>query len=132
MDLNNSHCDIGKVMKLDRVFIEGLKADALIGVYDWEREITQPLVFDIEMATDIRPAAEKDDLSLTLDYFAISQAVIRYVAQSSFELIESLAESLASLIMTEFGVCWLKIKVSKPGAVPEASNVAVQIERGSI
>ncbi|MBB1487817.1 dihydroneopterin aldolase [Oceanospirillum sediminis] len=118
-------------MKLDRVFIEGLKADALIGVYDWEREITQPLVFDIEMATDIRPAAEQDDLNLTLDYYAISQAVLKYVAQSSFELIESLAEAIAALIMNDFGVSWLKIKVSKPGAVPEAANVAVQIERGN-
>jgi len=119
------------VKVLDRVFIEGLKVDALIGVYDWEREITQPLVFDIEMATDIKPAATTDDLALTLDYFAISQAVTEYVKQSSFQLIESLAEELALLIMQNYGVCWLKIKVSKPGAVPNAGNVAVQIERGS-
>ncbi len=115
---------------MDRVFIEGLKVDAVIGVYDWEREITQPLVFDIEMATDIKPAAASDDLSLTLDYFAISQKVTEFVQQSSYELIETLAEAIAQLIMQDFGVSWLKIKVSKPGAVPNAGNVAVQIERG--
>lgn len=117
---------------MDRVFIEGLKVDALIGVYDWEREILQPLEFDIEMATDIRPAAADDELSLTLDYFSISQAITELVKSSSYKLIETLAESVSELIREEFGVCWVKVKVSKPGAVPNARNVAVQIERGSL
>lgn len=115
---------------MDRVLIEGLKVDALIGVYDWEREILQPLEFDIEMATDIRAAAENDDLSRTLDYFAISQAVTELVTNSAFKLIESLAEAVSKLIREQFGVCWVKIRVSKPGAVGNARNVAVQIERG--
>lgn len=118
-------------MALDQVFIEGLKVDALIGVYDWEREILQPLVFDIKMATDIRQAAQTDDLQYTLDYFAISAAVTALVEQSSFRLIESLAEAVAQLIQTQFSVSWVSVKVSKPGAVPNALNVAVQIERGS-
>lgn len=115
---------------MDRVFIEGLKVDALIGVYEWEREILQPLEFDIEMATDIRPAATHDELSLTLDYFSISEAITDLVKNSSYKLIETLAESVSELIREQFGVCWVKIKVSKPGAVPNARNVAVQIERG--
>ncbi|OOV88466.1 dihydroneopterin aldolase [Oceanospirillum linum] len=117
---------------MDRVFIEGLKVDALIGVYDWEREILQPLEFDIEMATDIRPAAASDELSLTLDYFSISQAITTLVKNASFKLIESLAEAVSQLIREKFGVCWVKVKVSKPGAVPNTRNVAVQIERGSL
>ncbi|MDX1397606.1 MAG: dihydroneopterin aldolase [Oceanospirillum sp.] len=117
---------------MDRVFIEGLKVDALIGVYDWEREILQPLVFDIEMATDIRPAAESDELSLTLDYFSISQAITELVKNSSYKLIETLAEAVSELIRDQFSVCWVKVKVSKPGAVPNAHNVAVMIERGSL
>ncbi len=117
---------------MDRVFIEGLKVDALIGVYDWEREILQPLEFDIEMATDIGPAAAGDELSLTLDYFAISQAITELVKSSSYKLIETLAEAVTKLIRERFDVCWVKVKVSKPGAVPNARNVAVQIERGSL
>lgn len=117
---------------MDRVFIEGLKVDALIGVYDWEREILQPLVFDIEMATDIRPAAASDELSLTLDYFSISQAITDLVKNSSYKLIETLAEAVSELIRDQFSVCWVKVKVSKPGAVPNAHNVAVMIERGSL
>lgn len=115
---------------MDRVFIEGLKVDALIGVYDWEREILQPLVFDIEMATDIRLAAASDELSLTLDYFSISQAITDLVKNSSYKLIETLAEAVSELIRDQFSVCWVKVKVSKPGAVPNAQNVAVMIERG--
>lgn len=117
---------------MDRVFIEGLKVDALIGVYDWEREILQPLELDIEMATDIRPAADNDDLSMTLDYFAISAAITELVEKSSFKLIESLAEAVSKLILEQFSVCWVRIKVSKPGAVANARNVAVQISRGTL
>lgn len=120
-----------KGVALDLVYIEGLKVDALIGVYDWEREILQPLVFDITMATDIRQAAQTDDLQHTLDYFAISAAVTALVEQSAFQLIESLAEAIACMIQQQFSVSWLRLKVSKPGAVPNAINVAVQIERGS-
>lgn len=117
---------------MDRVFIEGLKVDALIGVYDWEREILQPLEFDIEMATDIQPAAAGDNLELTLDYFAISQAITELVKGSSFKLIESLAEAISELIRHQFHICWVQVKVSKPGAVPNARNVAVQIQRGTL
>lgn len=116
---------------MDRVFIEGLKVDALIGVYDWEREILQPLELDIIMATDIQAAAAEDDLSRTLDYAAISQSVTALVQQSGFKLIETLAETVAERIRSDFGVCWVQVKVSKPGAVANARNVAVQIQRGT-
>ncbi|WP_373187592.1 dihydroneopterin aldolase [Halopseudomonas sp.] len=116
---------------MDQVFIKGLAVEAVIGVYDWERTILQPLVLDLEMGWDIRVAAAGDDLGATLDYAAVSQRVLDFVAASQFLLVEALAEHVAALIMHEFSVPWLRLRVTKPGAVSEASGgVGVLIERG--
>ena len=114
----------------DKVIIVGLRAEAVIGVYDWERDIRQPLEFDIEMAADVAAAAEQDDLGKAIDYAAVSKRVIEETESSSFELIESLAEHLAAMIRREFSVRWLQLRVMKPTAVPEADMVCVLIERG--
>ena len=117
---------------MDQVFIRGLEMDAVIGAYDWERDIRQRLVCDLEMAWDILPADNSDDLTLALDYAAVSQRVLDYVTSSSFELVETLAERLAALVMDEFGVPWLRLTISKPGAVTQATGgVGVVIERGA-
>ena len=113
----------------DRVIIEGLAVDTVIGVYDWERDITQRLVFDLDLAWDNRPAAISDDINQALDYAKVSAAIISYVAQTKFELIETVAERVAELLIKEFGIAELELKLSKPGAVPEATNVAVKIFR---
>lgn len=116
---------------MDQVFIRGLEVDAVIGAYDWERDIRQRLVLDLDMAWDIRPAADSDDLKLALDYAAVSQRVLDYVGNSSFELVETLAERLATLVMDEFAVPWLRLSINKPGAVSQAlGGVGVVIERG--
>ncbi|MFO7705453.1 MAG: dihydroneopterin aldolase [Halopseudomonas sp.] len=117
---------------MDQVFIKGLAVEAVIGVYDWERSIVQPLVLDLEMGWDIREAAAGDDLGATLDYAAVSTRVLGYVAASQFLLVEALAEHVAALVMEEFGVPWLRLRVTKPGAVAQASGgVGVLIERGA-
>lgn len=116
---------------MDQVFIRGLEVQAVIGAYDWERTIRQRLVLDLEMDWDIRPAAADDDLTLALDYAAVSQRVLDYVSASSFELVETLADRLATLIMEEFSVSGLRLVITKPGAVSEARRgVGVIIERG--
>lgn len=116
---------------MDHVFIEGLEIEALIGIYDWERRIRQPLVFDIEMAFDNRIPAATDAIADTLNYKAISNRVVEYVSQSSFELVETLAERVAQIILTEFGVQRVRLKLSKPGAVRGARAVGVMIERSA-
>ena len=115
----------------DIVYIRGLKTDAVIGVYDWERDIRQALVLDLDMATDIRAAGASDDVVDTLDYAAVSQRVLDYVSASEFKLIEALAEQVARLVMDEFGVPWLRLRLSKPSAVQQADDVGIVIERGS-
>ena len=116
---------------MDHVFIEGLEIEALIGIYDWERRIRQPLVFDIEMAFDNRIPAASDAIADTLNYKAVSKRVVEYVTQSDFGLVETLAERVAQIILTEFGVQRVRLKLSKPGAVRGARAVGVMIERSA-
>lgn len=116
---------------MDHVFIEGLEIEALIGIYDWERRIRQPLVFDIEMAFDNRVPAATDAIEDTLNYKAVSVRIVEYVSQSSFGLVETLAERVAQIILTEFGVKRVRLKLSKPGAVRGARAVGVTIERSA-
>ncbi|WP_193073156.1 dihydroneopterin aldolase [Pseudomonas sp. FME51] len=116
---------------MDQVFVRGLEVETVIGAYDWERTIRQRLLFDLDMAWDIRGAAADDDLSQALDYAAVSQRLLDYVSSTDFELIETLAERVAALVLSEFNVPWLRLTITKPGAVKEASGgVGVIIERG--
>jgi dihydroneopterin aldolase len=116
-------------MGMDRVFIEGLEIDALIGIYDWERRIRQTLVFDIEMGFDNRLPAASDNIADTLDYKAVSKRLIEFVSASDFGLVETLAERCAQLVLDEFAVRHVRLKLSKPGAVRGARAVGVIIER---
>lgn len=113
----------------DKVFIEALEIETLIGIYDWERRIRQSLLFDIEMAFDNRRPAASDDIADTLNYKAVSKRLIEYVSASSFGLVETLAERCAEIILTEFAVSHVRLKLSKPGAVRGARAVGVIIER---
>ncbi|MFK8042231.1 dihydroneopterin aldolase [Congregibacter sp.] len=115
----------------DIVFIRGLKLPTIIGVYGWEREVRQELLVDLEMAWDIAPAGASDDVTDALDYSAVATRLREFAAESSFELIEKMATELAELVMREFSVPWLRLRVCKPGAVTEAVDVGVLIERGS-
>src|SRR5690606_3281307 len=114
---------------MDKVFIEGLEIDALIGIYDWERRIRQTLVFYLEMGFDNRRPAATDDIADTLNYKAVSKRLMEFVRASEFGLVETLAERCAQIVLDEFGVQWLRLKLSKPGAVRGARAVGVVIER---
>ncbi|MDH5737106.1 MAG: dihydroneopterin aldolase [Gammaproteobacteria bacterium] len=115
----------------DTVFITGLSVDTVIGVYDWERTIRQKVVLDLEMAWDIQRAAQTDNIEDTLDYKAVSKRLIEYIESSSFFLVESLAEKSAEIILKEFNVSHVRLKLSKPGALSSARDVGVIIERGT-
>lgn len=115
---------------MDRISIHSLKAEATIGVYEWERRIRQLLVIDLELATVAERAARSDRLEDALDYKEISKRVRSFVGSSEFHLVESLAEAIARLLQAEFGVGWLRVTLRKPGAVTGADSVGVTIERG--
>lgn len=118
-----------RTFRMDKVFIEALEIEALIGIYDWERRIRQPLLFDLEMSFDNRKPASTDDIVDTLDYKAVSKRLIEYVSASSFGLVETLAERCAEIVLAEFAVSHVRLKLSKPGAVRGARAVGVIIER---
>lgn len=115
---------------MDTVFIRGLRVETIIGVYEWERTVRQTLLFDLDMAHDIAPAAATDDLSLALDYHAVSIRITELVQSRQPELIETLAEQVSAMVMSEFGVPWLRLRITKPTALTQADGVGVLIERG--
>jgi 7,8-dihydroneopterin aldolase/epimerase/oxygenase len=114
---------------MDKVFIEALEIECVIGIYDWERKIRQPIVLDIEMDSDNRRPAASDDIADTLDYKAISKRLIEFVGGSGFGLVETLAERCCAIILDEFAVSRVRLKLSKVGAVRGAKAVGVIIER---
>ncbi|TBL74478.1 bifunctional dihydroneopterin aldolase/7,8-dihydroneopterin epimerase [Obesumbacterium proteus] len=115
---------------MDIVFIEELTVITTIGVYDWEQTIRQKLVFDVELAWDNRKAALSDDVADCLSYADVSDSIIKHVEPNQFALVERVAEEVAMMLMDKFNSPWVRIKVSKPGAVAHAKSVGVQIERG--
>lgn len=116
---------------MDTIFIEQLSVITTIGVYDWEQKIEQKLIFDIEMGWDNRVAADSDDVKDCLSYAEVSEAIIAHVEGGRFALVERVAEEVATLLLSQFSTPWVRIKVSKPGAVARAVNVGVIIERGN-
>jgi len=115
---------------VDIIFIQGLKTQAIIGIYDWERESRQPLIFDLEMSLPIQTAATSDNINDTVDYKQISDEVIHLVENSRFELLESLCETLCQHILTHHSaVQKIQLKVSKPQAVAETDTVGLIITR---
>ncbi len=116
---------------MDLVFIEDLRIETVIGIYDWERKIRQVVALDLEMAFDNRKPAASDRIEDTLNYKAVSKRLTAFVEESSFQLVETLAERCAEIVRDEFGVSWLRLKLSKPGAVRGSRAVGVTIERGT-
>ena len=117
---------------MDIVYVRGLEVKTVIGVYDWEREIKQPISVDLDMATDIRQAAKTDDHTHVLDYKVVCVRVAEFIEQSNLQLLEAMAEEIAALVRKEFNVPWVRVKVSKPAAITGARDVGVVIERGKL
>lgn len=115
---------------MDIIFLTDLRIETVIGVFDWEREIKQTVVFDLQMGADIRKAAASDALDDTLDYKSVAKRIIDFVERSEFQLVETLAERVAEIILNEFEVPWVRVQLNKQGAVRGARDVGVIIERG--
>jgi dihydroneopterin aldolase len=114
----------------DTVFVRGLEARAIIGIEDWERRERQTLRIDLDLACDAAAAARDDSIEHAVNYRSVAKAVLAHVEGSAYHLVETLAERLAELVRSEFGVPWVRVRVRKPGAVRFSREVGVVIERG--
>ena len=115
---------------MDIIFLHDLRVETVIGIWEWERKIRQTVAIDLEMSADIRKAAATDSVDDTLNYKAVAKRVQQFVADSSFQLVETLAEKIAGIVLDEFNVAWVRVRVNKPGAIRGAKDVGVLIERG--
>ena len=116
---------------MDTIFLHDLKVDTVIGIWDWERKIRQTVVIDLDMAADIRKAAASDRVEDTLNYKGVAKRIQQFVADSEFQLVETLAERIAGIVTDEFDVPWVRVRVAKPGAIRGAKDVGILIERGT-
>ena len=115
---------------MDKIFLKELKVETIIGIWEWERKIRQTVIIDLEMSADIAKAAATDDVADTLNYKSVAKRVQGFVADSSFQLVETLAEKIAGIIRDEFDVAWVRVTVHKPGAIRGSRDVGIDIERG--
>jgi dihydroneopterin aldolase len=114
----------------DMLFLTGLEARAVLGVEAWERATPQTIRFDLEMSCDAAAAAAGDDLAKTVNYRSVAKAILAHVEAHPYRLVETLAERVADMVRRDFGVAWVRLRVSKPGAVRFSEDVGVEIERG--
>lgn len=114
---------------MDKIFLSALSVECIVGIWEWERRVKQTVIIDIEMAADIRKAAASDRIEDTIDYKRVSKRLLTFVGESQFHLVETLTERIAQLIVTEFGVSWVKVRLNKQGAIRGARDVGIQIER---
>ncbi len=115
---------------MDIIFLRALKIETIIGIYDWERKNKQTVILDLDMGTDIRSAAQSDNIEDTLDYKAISDRLIAFVENSRFMLVETMAEQITDILLQEFKIPWVRLQVNKKGAIGGDSDVGIIIERG--
>lgn len=113
----------------DTIFLQDLRVDTVIGVWEWERKIRQTVSIDLEMGADIRRAAATDDIDSTLNYKKVAKRVQQFVADAEFQLVETMAENIAATLLSEFDLPWIRVRVNKPGAIRGARDVGVQIYR---
>src|SRR5450432_1845711 len=112
---------------MDKIFVHALKTEAIIGIFDWERQVKQTVIVDIEISADINRAALSDSIDDTLNYQRIAKRVLAFVEESKFHLVETLAEHIAMLLLEEFGVAWVGLSLSKPGAIRGSRDVGVML-----
>jgi dihydroneopterin aldolase len=115
---------------MDIIYLNDLRIETIIGIYDWERQTKQTVILDIEMGTDISKAASSDDIEDTVNYKAVAKRLFTFVGESEFELVEKLAESITDILLNEFNVPWCKLRLNKQGALRGARDVGIIIERG--
>jgi dihydroneopterin aldolase len=114
---------------MDKIFLSALTVECIVGIWEWERRVKQTVIIDLEMQADIRRAAASDRIEDTIDYKKVAKRLLAFVGDSQFQLVETLAERIAQVVVVEFGVVWVKVRLNKQGAIRGARDVGIEIER---
>ena len=115
---------------MDIIYLNDLRIDTVIGIYDWERQTKQTVILDIQMAADIRKAASSDAIEDTVNYKAVVKRLFSFVGESEFQLVETLAERVCDILLNEFDIPWCRLQLNKQGALRGVRDVGIIIERG--
>ena len=114
---------------MDKIFLSALTTECIVGIWDWERKVRQKVVIDLEMGADIRRAAATDRIEDTLDYKKVAKRLLAFVGDSEYQLVETLTERIAEIVVVEFGVPWVRVRLNKQGAIRGSRDVGIIIER---
>ena len=114
---------------MDKIFLSALSVECIVGIWEWERRVKQTVIIDLEIQADIRRAAATDRIEDTIDYKRVAKRLLAFVGDSQFHLVETLAERIAQVVVVEFGVRWVKVRLNKQGAIRGARDVGIEIER---
>ena len=115
---------------MDIIYLNDLRIETVIGIFDWERQTKQTVILDIEMGTDIKKAASTDSIEDTINYKAVAKRLFAFVGESEFELVETLAERITEILLDEFSIPWCRLRLNKQGALRGVRDVGIVIERG--
>jgi dihydroneopterin aldolase len=124
---------------MDRIFLRELRVETIIGIYDWERETRQFVSIDLEMPVDSRRAAATDDIADTLNYKKVAKRILGYVEASSFQLVETLIERIAEIILKQLDcgrnfsiVHWEHLIVRRKSFITELIDCAALVARSEL
>ena len=114
---------------MDLIFIEGFVGETVIGIHDTELHRPQPLVIDVHAGVARARACDTDRIDDTIDYGLVCERLRRLLVEHRLQLLEAFAETIAAILIDEFGAGWVRVKVVKPKKFGDVSAVGVQIER---
>jgi dihydroneopterin aldolase len=120
---------VSSMQQSDIVFLRGLAIETTIGFFEWERHVKQTVVIDLEFPVDCARAAGSDSVKDTVDYKSMAKRTIGFVSEAQFHLVETLAHKLATTLLEEFSIEWIRMSINKPGAIRGSRDVGVTIER---
>ncbi|MGE8540574.1 dihydroneopterin aldolase [Acinetobacter sp. ANC 3813] len=115
---------------MDAIIIEGLKVDTVVGCFNWERQIIQPLMLDLTIRTSLEQASNSDELEDTLNYAEICEISAKVIQDAQPKLIEHAAKLVLNALFTTFpAVESIMISIRKPAIIPQANSVGIRLER---
>jgi 7,8-dihydroneopterin aldolase/epimerase/oxygenase len=117
---------------MDIIFIEALRADTQIGIYLREKAAAQTVEINLEIGTSTASAGASDNIRDTIDYAVVVERLRADLAERHFNLLEALAEHVATLLLEEFGALWVRVRIAKLGMMRGVSRVGITIERGAV